>query len=63
MMITPDRIGFALGHPVRAAMVSELLSGRFVPSGELAKIGRERRITPAGARELNDRLGIAEVHA
>jgi hypothetical protein len=34
-MKTLDRIGFALGHPVRATIVSELLSGGFLPSGEL----------------------------
>jgi DNA-binding transcriptional ArsR family regulator len=35
---TLDRIGFALAHPVRATIVHELLSGRFLPSGELAKL-------------------------
>jgi DNA-binding transcriptional ArsR family regulator len=39
-MKTLDRIGFALAHPVRATIVGELLSGRYVPSGELAKIAR-----------------------
>ncbi|MGD0472034.1 MAG: helix-turn-helix domain-containing protein [Candidatus Velthaea sp.] len=40
MTRTLDRIGFALAHPVRATIVGELLSGRFLPSGELAKIAR-----------------------
>jgi DNA-binding transcriptional ArsR family regulator len=37
-MTTLDRIGFALAHPVRATIVGELLSGKYMPSGELAKI-------------------------
>lgn len=37
-MKTLDRLGFALAHPVRATIVGELLSGRFLPSGELAKM-------------------------
>jgi DNA-binding transcriptional ArsR family regulator len=39
-MKTLDRLGFALAHPVRAPIVGEFLSGRFLPSGELAKMAR-----------------------
>jgi DNA-binding transcriptional ArsR family regulator len=43
-----DRIGFALAHPLRATILGELLSGRFLPSGELARIATA---TPSTASE------------
>jgi len=60
-MTTLDRIGFALGHPVRAAMVSELLSGRFVPSGELAKIAHSAPSTASEHLAILADAGLVRV--
>ncbi len=60
-MITLDRIGFALAHPVRAAIVSELLSGRFLPSGELAKLARSAPSTTSEHLAILADAGLVRV--
>jgi DNA-binding transcriptional ArsR family regulator len=60
-MKTLDRIGFALAHPVRAAIVGELLSGRFVPSGELAKIARSAPSTTSEHLAILSDAGLVRV--
>jgi DNA-binding transcriptional ArsR family regulator len=60
-MKTFDRIGFALAHPVRATILGELLSGRFVPSGELAKIARSAPSTTSEHLAILTDSGLVRV--
>jgi DNA-binding transcriptional ArsR family regulator len=60
-MKTLDRIGFALAHPVRATIVGELLSGRFLPSGELAKIAHSAPSTTSEHLAILADAGLVRV--
>jgi DNA-binding transcriptional ArsR family regulator len=60
-MTTLDRIGFALAHPVRATIVSELLSGRYMPSSELAKIAGSAPSTTSEHLAILVSAGIVRV--
>jgi DNA-binding transcriptional ArsR family regulator len=60
-MKTLDRVGFALAHPVRATIVGELLSGRFLPSGELAKIAHSAPSTASEHLAILADAGLVRV--